>query len=352
MRSSLDGSGFIPYSHPRCKSGNREQRTRETDLPHKGSFRIERDIARLTELGLIASSDMPRVAAADAPLAVRLGRMEELPASKAKYAVMAAAALCVVGVAAWMMMKPHAEPSVVSQAVARNALAVAADPQYFVQATQVRVGEDAPLNGPIALPAPRPMVLPAAPADTKPAAAKPAPAEPSAPAHAAAAAPQRSTTSNSAASAPTVAQPTPAGIAAANAGSTPPPATGNAARSVSTDAQARPAAPPTLVASAAPTTAPETAKPQPARAAGALAPLTKVAPEFPREAISTGVDKGRVKVRLAIDKDGNVSQVEIVDSKPRRIFDRSVQRALTQWKFPPGDDKRFAETEVVFDASR
>src|SRR5262249_39106109 len=107
-----------------------------------------------------------------------------------------------------------------------------------------------------------------------------------------------------------------------------------------------PATPPLTVASAAPTVAPETARPQPAK--GMLTPLSKVAPDFPREAIHDGIEKGNVKARLTIDKDGNVSRVEIIEANPRRVFDKAVQRALVQGKFPRGDPGRTAETEVAF----
>jgi hypothetical protein len=36
-------------------------------------------------------------------------------------------------------------------------------------------------------------------------------------------------------------------------------------------------------------------------AAADIAPVTRVEPEFPREAISAGADKGRVKARMTVD---------------------------------------------------
>jgi hypothetical protein len=38
----------------------------------------------------------------------------------------------------------------------------------------------------------------------------------------------------------------------------------------------------------------------------------------------------------------------VVEAQPRRIFDRSVTRALSQWKFNEGANGRTFDTEVVF----
>ena len=79
-----------------------------------------------------------------------------------------------------------------------------------------------------------------------------------------------------------------------------------------------------------------------------VAPLKREPVEFPREAVRAGVDSGTVKARLAIDAAGNVTDVQIVDANPPRIFDRTVRTSMAMWKFPPGDDKRSFETVVEF----
>lgn len=79
-----------------------------------------------------------------------------------------------------------------------------------------------------------------------------------------------------------------------------------------------------------------------------LKAVTRVEPEFPREALKSGNEKGRVKARLTVDGGGEVSRVEIIDANPRRVFDRAVVRALSQWKFNPGATGRSLDVEVGF----
>lgn len=76
--------------------------------------------------------------------------------------------------------------------------------------------------------------------------------------------------------------------------------------------------------------------------------VTRVEPEFPREALQARVDRGTVRARMTIDASGAVTRVEVIDSRPRRVFDRAVVRALSQWKFSGGADGRTMETEVYF----
>jgi protein TonB len=83
-------------------------------------------------------------------------------------------------------------------------------------------------------------------------------------------------------------------------------------------------------------------------AAAELRPVSKVDPEFPREAQLASVDKGRVKARLTIDASGDVTRVDIVESNPRRVFDRAVTRSLSQWRYDKGADGRTVEVELDF----
>lgn len=85
-----------------------------------------------------------------------------------------------------------------------------------------------------------------------------------------------------------------------------------------------------------------------ALAAGEATVVSKVEPEFPREAIQAGEDEGMVKARMTVDGSGEVTRVEILDARPRRIFDRAVVRTLSQWKFNRGDDGRSVEIEIAF----
>ena len=85
-----------------------------------------------------------------------------------------------------------------------------------------------------------------------------------------------------------------------------------------------------------------------AHAAADVQVVSKVQPEFPKEAAQAGVDRGHVKVRLSLEASGEVSRVEILEANPRRIFDRAVVKTMTQWRFNAGDANRAVEMDVDF----
>ena len=81
---------------------------------------------------------------------------------------------------------------------------------------------------------------------------------------------------------------------------------------------------------------------------GGLQVVERVQPEFPREADRAGVNDGKVKARMTIDASGEVTRVEVLEATPRRIFDREVVRALSQWRFAKGSEARAMEVELDF----
>ena len=76
--------------------------------------------------------------------------------------------------------------------------------------------------------------------------------------------------------------------------------------------------------------------------------IKKVPREFPREAVQASVDSGVVKAKMAIDGDGKVTEVSILESQPRRVFDRAVQRALMEWRFEASGSAQSHEVRLVF----
>jgi periplasmic protein TonB len=76
--------------------------------------------------------------------------------------------------------------------------------------------------------------------------------------------------------------------------------------------------------------------------------VSKVDPEFPREAVQAGADKGMVKARMTVDGSGEVVRVEILEAQPRRVFDRAVVKTLSQWRFNAGAAGRTVEIDVNF----
>ena len=83
-------------------------------------------------------------------------------------------------------------------------------------------------------------------------------------------------------------------------------------------------------------------------ASGDATLVTKVDPEFPREAVQAGIDKGIVKARMTVDGAGEVTRVEVLDATPRRVFDRAVVKTLSQWRFNSGATGRVVEIDVNF----
>ena len=100
-----------------------------------------------------------------------------------------------------------------------------------------------------------------------------------------------------------------------------------------------------VVASSAPT-----ARPAPPRtdAVPLISAISREQPAFPREALRAGIETGTVRARMTINAAGDVTNVAILQSQPARVFDRSVQQALSRWKFNPGTEGRTFETEVGF----
>lgn len=137
---------------------------------------------------------------------------------------------------------------------------------------------------------------------------------------------------------------------------------------VPSPAKAEPAQapPPAIVATALPLPMPAKAEPVKAEAApapridialakpAAVAPtmrlVNRVEPDFPSEAVKAGVYEGTVRARLVVDAGGSVTRVEIVESQPRRVFDRAVVRALSEWKYNDGAAGRTATVELAFKA--
>ncbi|WP_456448923.1 energy transducer TonB [Thiolapillus sp.] len=70
------------------------------------------------------------------------------------------------------------------------------------------------------------------------------------------------------------------------------------------------------------------------RGDGELIPLVKIAPRYPRKAALAGKE-GWVKVEFTVTELGTVTDVKVLDSKPRRLFDRAAKRAILKWKFKP-----------------
>ncbi len=64
--------------------------------------------------------------------------------------------------------------------------------------------------------------------------------------------------------------------------------------------------------------------------------VARVNPEYPYQARERGIE-GYVAVKVLVGKDGEVRQVNILKSRPQGMFDQAVRKAMTGWRFQPGE---------------
>ncbi len=76
-------------------------------------------------------------------------------------------------------------------------------------------------------------------------------------------------------------------------------------------------------------------------------PVRKVRPKYPPEAEQQHI-QGRVRVRLSVDLDGNVTNAEVLLSEPPGVFDDAVLEAVRQYKFKKDGTTYKADQEIVF----
>jgi len=61
-------------------------------------------------------------------------------------------------------------------------------------------------------------------------------------------------------------------------------------------------------------------------------PIVRTSPKYPMTAARDGIE-GWVKLAFDINKLGEVVNVSILDSHPKRVFDRAAKQALKKWKY-------------------
>jgi periplasmic protein TonB len=103
---------------------------------------------------------------------------------------------------------------------------------------------------------------------------------------------------------------------------------------------------PQVVAAAAPVVA------APATPSAGLKLISREQPSFPREAIRSGTLAGHVVAKIEVGTDGNVKNVEVVESKPSHVFDHAVVAAAKNWKYAPMGEPATTMAEFDFKADQ
>src|SRR5699024_10119165 len=70
------------------------------------------------------------------------------------------------------------------------------------------------------------------------------------------------------------------------------------------------------------------------RANGQAIPIVAIKPQYPSQAMFNRLE-GYVTLEFTIQPDGSATDPTVVDSKPRRVFNRAAKNALLRSKFKP-----------------
>lgn len=74
--------------------------------------------------------------------------------------------------------------------------------------------------------------------------------------------------------------------------------------------------------------------------------IVKVPPVYPYKAREMGIE-GIVQIKVLVNTDGTVGQVQILGARPEGYFEKAVMRAVPNWKFNPGKIEGNAVTAWV-----
>lgn len=66
-----------------------------------------------------------------------------------------------------------------------------------------------------------------------------------------------------------------------------------------------------------------------------LTPLSRIPPVYPMRARRKGLE-GWVRVSFDVDTKGHVNNLTVLEAKPLGIFDKSVIRCVSKWRYKPG----------------
>lgn len=79
----------------------------------------------------------------------------------------------------------------------------------------------------------------------------------------------------------------------------------------------------------------------------------QVKPDFPKLALEDGIEQGHVMARLALDAQGHVTGVTILEAQPGGYFEAATRRAALQWRcLPSGQNGDTVRVPFVFAVAR
>jgi protein TonB len=76
-------------------------------------------------------------------------------------------------------------------------------------------------------------------------------------------------------------------------------------------------------------------------------PIVRISPKYPIAAVRDGIE-GWVQLAFDINKLGEVVNVSVLNSQPKRTFDRAAKQALKKWKYKA----KSVNGEYVFQANQ
>ena len=86
---------------------------------------------------------------------------------------------------------------------------------------------------------------------------------------------------------------------------------------------------------------------------GEFVPLVLINPEYPKKAVKNKIC-GHVIAKFTITKKGTVEKIKIIESQPKRIFDKVAKNALKQYRYEPREingkkvDAKGVKTKMTF----
>ncbi|MGL5375945.1 MAG: TonB family protein [Aeromonas veronii] len=77
-----------------------------------------------------------------------------------------------------------------------------------------------------------------------------------------------------------------------------------------------------------------------------LMPLQRIEPVYPYRAQQAGIE-GFVTLRFSVNAQGRVQDVEVVEAKPKRQFERAAMQAINKWRYQPRPGATDALPQVI-----